>query len=68
MANQPQLRDIILSDAQHVKDRQETDSVTFVDELRFHLSSSLCEISDIVEAKDKLSLLEQILEDLGIEA
>ena len=62
------LRDLILKDAQEIKGRQETDSITIVDELRYHLSCDLGDISEIETAKEKLSLLEDLLDQLGIEA
>ncbi|XP_042240790.1 ankyrin repeat and BTB/POZ domain-containing protein 1-like isoform X1 [Homarus americanus] len=65
---QQEFRDLVLADAQDVQGRQETDTVLIVDELRYHISSAVQTISGIHEARTKLSSLEAMLEDLGIEA
>ncbi|XP_076067876.1 ankyrin repeat and BTB/POZ domain-containing protein 1-like isoform X3 [Oratosquilla oratoria] len=63
-----ELQDLIMSDACEVEGRQETDTVTIIDEIRYHVSSQVCTISEIHEAKNKLAALERLLEDLGIDA
>lgn len=65
---QQEFRDLVLADAQEVQGRQETDTVEIVDELRYHISSAVQTVSGIHEARTKLSSLEALLEDLGIEA
>ncbi|XP_042879642.1 ankyrin repeat and BTB/POZ domain-containing protein 1-like isoform X1 [Penaeus japonicus] len=63
-----ELHDLVLADAGEVQGRQETDTVTIVDELRYHISSAVQSTSEIYEARTKLESLEALLEDLGIEA
>lgn len=63
-----ELHDLVLADAAEVQGRQETDTVTIVDELRYHISSAVQSTSEIYEARTKLESLEALLEDLGIEA
>lgn len=63
-----ELHDLVLADAAEVQGRQETDTVTIVDELRYHISSVVQSTSEIYEARTKLESLEALLEDLGIEA
>ncbi|XP_068237792.1 ankyrin repeat and BTB/POZ domain-containing protein 1-like [Palaemon carinicauda] len=63
-----EFRDLILADAEEVVGRQETDTVTVVDELRYYISSAVETISEIHEARTKLAALEAVLEDLGIDA
>ncbi|XP_076067875.1 ankyrin repeat and BTB/POZ domain-containing protein 1-like isoform X2 [Oratosquilla oratoria] len=61
-----ELQDLIMSDACEVEGRQETDTVTIIDEIRYHVSSQVCTISEIHEAKNKLAALERLLEDLDL--
>lgn len=63
-----EFRDLVLDDADEVRGRQETDSVPIIDDLRFHISSAVQTVSGIMEARTKLSVIEAVLEDLGIEA
>ncbi|KAK7086478.1 Ankyrin repeat and BTB/POZ domain-containing protein 1 [Halocaridina rubra] len=65
---QEEFQSLILADAGEVVGRQETDSVTVVDELRYYISSAVETISEIQEARTKLASLETLLEDLGIDA
>lgn len=61
-------RGLVVQDAAVVKDRQETDSVQVVDELRHHISCAVQTVSGIREAHAKLAALDALLDDLGIEA
>lgn len=63
-----EFRDLVVDDAGEVRGRQETDSVPIIDDLRFHISSAVQTVSGIMEARTKLSVIEAVLEDLGIEA
>ncbi|CAL4061976.1 unnamed protein product, partial [Meganyctiphanes norvegica] len=63
-----ELEELIISDAAEVSGRQETDTVTIIDELRYHITSDVLTISGIREAKFKLEKIETLLDDLGIEA
>ncbi|KAK3861251.1 hypothetical protein Pcinc_032762 [Petrolisthes cinctipes] len=63
-----EFRDLVLDDADEVRGRQETDSVPIIDDLRFHISSAVQTVSGIMEARTKLSVIEAVLDDLGIEA
>ena len=65
--NQDSFIEVIKSDAADVKDRHQTDSIIIIDELRFHISSNLRTVSDIQEAQSKLTALEDLLDDLGID-
>lgn len=64
----PSLLEMIESDAMDVKDRQETDSITIVDDIRSHIRSNVRTMSDMVEAESKFSYLESMLVQLGLDA
>ena len=57
-----------MADAGEVVGRQETDTVTVVDELRYYISSDVETVSEINEVRLKLAALEDLLEELGIDA
>lgn len=54
-------------DAASVVDRQETDSVPIVDDLRFYLAEfSTVNPSDIDETAEKMRLLDEFLDRIGL--
>uniref|UniRef100_A0A8C5PMQ8 Ankyrin repeat and BTB/POZ domain-containing protein 1 n=1 Tax=Leptobrachium leishanense TaxID=445787 RepID=A0A8C5PMQ8_9ANUR len=57
----------VQKDAQAVEERQETDSIPLIDDIRFHITSSVQTYSAIEEAKQKLELLDSLLASLGLE-
>lgn len=58
----------MLEDARNVKGREETDTVDIVDEIRYYISSFVLTYSDMEEANEKLRLIDDLLEELDIEA
>ncbi|XP_061430173.1 ankyrin repeat and BTB/POZ domain-containing protein 1 isoform X2 [Lethenteron reissneri] len=54
-------------DAEAVEERQETDSIPLVDDIRFHVTSSVQTFSAMEEANQKLAALDALLARLGIE-
>ena len=58
---------IIQEDAASVKERQETDSIMIVDDIRYHISANVQTFSAIREAEDKLRALDELLIQLGVE-
>lgn len=65
---------LILEDASSVRDRQQTDSIPVVDDIRFHLYKGVLpsitsdeEGSGQFDSETKLKMLSDLLIDLGIE-
>lgn len=63
---QPELAEVIKEDAAAVEDRQATDSVPLVDEIRFHIASNVQTYSEIEEANQKLEALEELLASINL--
>lgn len=69
------MREIILSDAAELKQRQETDSIDIIDDLRFVINEKATNYSTkifgsadyILEREKKLYLIDQILLELNLE-
>lgn len=57
----------VLEDAASVVDRQETDTVPIIDDLRFYLAEfSTVNSSDIEDTSEKMKLLDDFLENIGL--
>ena len=67
LVERPDFADLIHADAGAVEARQETDSIPLVDEIRFHISSNVQTYSAIEEAQQKLTALELLLTNIGLE-
>lgn len=63
---QPELAEVIKEDAAAVEERQATDSVPLVDEIRFHIASNVQTYSEIEEANQKLEALEELLASINL--
>jgi len=59
---------MIEQDASTVRDRQETDSIAVVDDIRSHIRSRVRTMSDMTEAEWKMSLVDNLLSQLDMEA
>ncbi|KAG8564787.1 hypothetical protein GDO81_016594 [Engystomops pustulosus] len=57
----------VQEDAAAVEERQETDSIPLIDDIRFHITSNVQTYSAIEEANQRLEALEQLLGSLGLE-
>ena len=68
IANDEGLRDLIVQDAREVRSRQETDSIPVVDDIRYHITSDVQTVSEMDEAREKLQIIDRLLEDLGLDA
>lgn len=66
LVEQPELAEVIKEDAASVEDRQATDSVPLVDEIRYHIASNVQTYSEIEEANQKLEALEELLFSINI--
>ncbi|XP_068454683.1 ankyrin repeat and BTB/POZ domain-containing protein 1 [Clinocottus analis] len=66
LVEQDEFAEIIKEDAASVGERQETDSVPLVDEIRYHITSNVQTYSAIEEANQKLEALEELLCSINI--
>ncbi|XP_031700664.1 ankyrin repeat and BTB/POZ domain-containing protein 1 [Anarrhichthys ocellatus] len=66
LVEQAEFAEIIKEDAASVEERQETDSVPLVDEIRYHITGNLQTYSAIEEANQKLEALEELLCSINI--
>lgn len=57
----------VKENAEAVEERQETDSIPLVDDIRFHITSNVQTYSAIEEANQKLEALEDLLASIGLE-
>ncbi|PSN49801.1 Ankyrin repeat and BTB/POZ domain-containing protein 1, partial [Blattella germanica] len=62
------LHDLVMQDATEVMGRQETDSIPVIDDIRYHITSEVQTVSEMSEASEKLKLIDEMLEDLGLDA
>jgi len=51
-----------------VKDRQETDSIQVIDDIRSHIRSRVRTMSEMSEAEMKMSVVDNLLSELDMEA
>ncbi|XP_031572856.1 ankyrin repeat and BTB/POZ domain-containing protein 1-like, partial [Actinia tenebrosa] len=66
-----ELHSLILEDAASIQNRQEKDSIPIIDDIRFHLYNNVLPNSyseeSIMDSEKKLSILNELLESLGLE-
>lgn len=60
--------ELILSDANEVKDRQETDSIPVIDDIRHHINICVQTNKQQIEREEKLAVIDQILNKLQLDA
>jgi len=60
-----EFHEIICEDAREIKNREETDSIQIIDDIRSHISSN---VRSIYEAESRRNCLEEILAYLGLDA
>lgn len=59
---------LVLADAHEVSDRQETDTIAIIDDVRYHITSRVGTFSELEDAQTKLKIIDELLERLGLEA
>lgn len=64
----PEFHEVVKEDAEEVKLRQETDSITVVDDIRYYISANARSTAEIVQANEKLKLIDDLLTTLGLDA
>lgn len=57
----------VKENAEAVEERQETDSIPLIDDIRFHITSNVQTYSAIEEANQKLEALDNLLASIGLE-
>lgn len=67
LVEQAEFAEMIKEDAASLEERQETDSVPLVDDIRFHIASNVQTYSAIEEANQKLEALEELLSSINID-
>ncbi|KAK5609799.1 Ankyrin repeat and BTB/POZ domain-containing protein 1 [Crenichthys baileyi] len=67
LVEQAEFAEMIKEDAASLEERQETDSVPLVDDIRYHIASNVQTYSDIEEANQKLEALEDLLSSINID-
>lgn len=67
MLQNSEFQDLIREDAESVMQREETDSIPIIDDIRFHLTS-VQTFSEMYDTDHKLGLIEHFLETLQLDA
>uniref|UniRef100_A0A672HX88 BTB domain-containing protein n=1 Tax=Salarias fasciatus TaxID=181472 RepID=A0A672HX88_SALFA len=67
LVEQPEFAEMVKEDAASLEERQETDSVPLVDDIRYHITSNVQTFSAIEEANQKLEALEELLSSVNID-
>ncbi|KAK3102998.1 hypothetical protein FSP39_015652 [Pinctada imbricata] len=62
-----EFQEIVISDANEIKGRQETDSIGIIDDIRFHITSFVQTYSEMEEANERLRQIDDLLEELDLE-
>ncbi|GAU91949.1 hypothetical protein RvY_04105 [Ramazzottius varieornatus] len=64
----PALSDLIVEDANEVKNREDTDTIDIIDDIRYFISNNVQTFSQLEEAHEKLTLIDDLLEEIGLDA
>jgi hypothetical protein len=64
---QEEFANFIRDDAANVQGREECDSIPFIDDIRFYITNFVQSYSDTAEANRKLNLIEDLIEELGLD-
>lgn len=64
IVNQTDFKNLILEDANEIKNRQETDTISVIDDIRYHIANS----AQISDSFSKHLLIDKLLENLKLEA
>ncbi|KAK7486757.1 hypothetical protein BaRGS_00022041 [Batillaria attramentaria] len=67
VVDREEFADLVREDAEQVKEREETDSIDIVDEVRFYIANVVSNFSDLQDAEHRLRLIDQLLEDMGLD-
>lgn len=67
MVQNEEFRALVLHDASLIKERQETDSIDIIDEIRYFLKTDLNSIAAIEDASKSLELINDMLQEIGFD-
>lgn len=59
--------ELVMEDATNVKERQDTDSIEIIDNVRYYLTNFMQTFSEMQEVSEKLQLIDNLLEELNLE-
>lgn len=68
VVQRPEFREIVAQDASEVKLRQETDSISVIDDIRYHIAANARSCAEVALANQKLALIDALLSDMGLDA
>ena len=68
MVTNKEFSEFVLDDANQVSQRQETDSIPFIDDVRFYITNFVQTYSDMYEVDRKIASIDRFLEDLDLDA
>ena len=68
MLNDEDFAAFVREDASTVRERQETDSIPIIDDVRYHITTEVNGFSDLYEVEAELNLIERFLANLGLDA
>ncbi|EEC08297.1 ankyrin repeat containing protein [Ixodes scapularis] len=68
VVQRPEFREIVAQDASEVKLRQETDSISVIDDIRYHIAANARSCAEVELANQKLALIDALLSDMGLDA
>ncbi|XP_067928958.1 ankyrin repeat and BTB/POZ domain-containing protein 1-like [Watersipora subatra] len=63
----PEMSAIVQEDAQSVKMREDSDTIDIIDSIRYHITSQVQTYSEIETANDKLAIIDDFLDELGLD-
>ena len=66
--DQSDFHQLVIEDAQSVSERQETDSIPVIDEIRYLITSTVQTFAETEEAKEKLKLIDDLLDKYNLDA
>ena len=64
----PDFTELVKEDAKSVQERQDTDTITIIDDIRFLITDFIQTWGDVYEADQKLAVIDAFLEELQLEA
>ena len=64
----PDFTELVKEDAKSVQERQDTDTIAIIDDIRFHITDFIQTYSDVYEADQKLAVIDAFLEELQLDA
>lgn len=70
MANDTRLIELVIEDARSIKERQETDSIPLIDDIRSHLYNALLPNyfgNQTSTSEYRLEVLENLLKNIGLD-